>query len=168
MQRAVDIILNFVMPAMLLLVGLVGGSVIAGMHLRRLTRRERQMAHVCVTNLRHMADTDTSKTPFMVIGEVTLSTDYLTSFLANLKNLLGGELRGYRELAMRARREALLRMMEEADRQGCDGICNVRMEFADISGVAEGRGKKTAMVTVLASGTAYRRREGGSHADQPG
>lgn len=165
--QIVQLILNIGIPALLLAVGLVGGGVIAAMHRRHLQLSERRLAHFHVTNLRRITGSDLLGTPVLVVGEVTLSTDYLTSFLAGLKNLLGGELRNYRELAMRARREALVRMLEEADRQGCDCVCNVRVEFADISGSAEGRRRKTAMITILASGTAYRRQEGAGNAAAP-
>ena len=91
--------------------------------------------------------------PAIVVGETVIATDYLKSFLARLRNIFGGEIRSYRTLLERARREALLRIVEEARGMGYNAVCNVRFETADVGGNSTMR--KVAMVAILASGTAY-------------
>ncbi|HSS66285.1 MAG TPA: heavy metal-binding domain-containing protein, partial [Gammaproteobacteria bacterium] len=50
----------------------------------------------------------------MVSGNVVVSVDYFKRFLAGLRNLAGGRVTTYETLLDRARREAILRMKEEA------------------------------------------------------
>jgi uncharacterized protein YbjQ (UPF0145 family) len=60
------------------------------------------------------------------------------SILAGLKNLVGGELKGYTELLQEARQEATDRMVDEAKRLGANAIVNVRYQTSSISqGAAE-------------------------------
>ena len=89
----------------------------------------------------------------MVRGEAVIATDYLKTFLARIRNILGGEVKSYRSLMLRARREAILRMLEQARQQGYDAVCNVRLNTADIGGMATRR--RAAMVEIFATGTAY-------------
>jgi hypothetical protein len=58
----------------------------------------------------------------------------------------------------RARREATLRMIDQARLAGYNAICNVRYESADIAGNAatnDGRTKPLKMASCTVSGTAY-------------
>jgi uncharacterized protein YbjQ (UPF0145 family) len=57
---------------------------------------------------------------------------------AGLKNILGGELKGYTELLQEARQEALHRMMEQARSVGANAVINVRFATSSIAqGAAE-------------------------------
>lgn len=55
---------------------------------------------------------------------------------AGLKNLVGGELRGYTELLTEARREAMERMMSQAQQLGANAIVNVRFTTSSVAGGA--------------------------------
>ncbi|MBL1215971.1 MAG: hypothetical protein D8M59_00580 [Planctomycetes bacterium] len=55
---------------------------------------------------------------------------------AGLKNLVGGELRGYTELLTEARREAMERMMSQAQQLGANAIINVRFTTSSVAGGA--------------------------------
>lgn len=69
---------------------------------------------------------------------------------ASLKNLVGGELRGYTELLTEARRQSLERMMAQAQQLGANAIVNVRFTTSAITqGAAELYAYGTA-VTVRA------------------
>lgn len=58
--------------------------------------------------------------------------------MAGLKNLVGGELRGYTELLTEARREAMERMMRQAEELGANAIVNVRFSTSSVTqGAAE-------------------------------
>ena len=58
--------------------------------------------------------------------------------MAGLKNLVGGELKGYTELLTEARREAMNRMMEQAEELGANAIVNVRFSTSSVTqGAAE-------------------------------
>jgi uncharacterized protein YbjQ (UPF0145 family) len=57
---------------------------------------------------------------------------------ASLKNLVGGELRGYTELLTEARRQATERMMAQAQQLGADAVVNVRFTTSAVTaGAAE-------------------------------
>ncbi len=55
---------------------------------------------------------------------------------AGLKNLVGGELKAYTELLTEARREALQRMLDQADALGANAVLNVRFTTSAVAGGA--------------------------------
>ncbi len=66
---------------------------------------------------------------------------------AGLKNLVGGELRGYTELLIEARRQALERMIAQAEQLGANAVVNVRFTTSAITqGAAELYAYGTAVV----------------------
>ena len=58
--------------------------------------------------------------------------------MASLKNLVGGELKGYTELLKESREEAVERMKHEAVQIGANAIVNVRFSTSSVAqGAAE-------------------------------
>ena len=58
--------------------------------------------------------------------------------MAGLKNLVGGELKGYTELMTEARREAMTRMIAQAEELQANAIVNIRFSTSSVSqGAAE-------------------------------
>ena len=139
----------------LLAIGALAGSLAESRHLAQLKRREQDNGDFLVTQLKSFpAVVSGGSPPQMVIGEVVVATDYLKSFLANLRRLFGGEVRSYHSLLARARREATQKCVEQARRLGHNAICNLRVENADVGGNTASK-KGVAMVAILASATAY-------------
>jgi uncharacterized protein YbjQ (UPF0145 family) len=66
---------------------------------------------------------------------------------AFFKGLIGGEIKGYSELLVEGREEAIERMRKNAELLGADAILNVRMTTSSITGGA---------VEIMAYGTAVR------------
>lgn len=59
-------------------------------------------------------------------------------FMAGLKNIVGGELKGYTELLTEARQEAMDRMVAQAEEVGANAILNVRFSTSSVTqGAAE-------------------------------
>lgn len=57
---------------------------------------------------------------------------------AGLRNLVGGELKGYTELLTEARRQALERMIAQAEQLGANAVVNVRFSTSAVTaGAAE-------------------------------
>ena len=54
-------------------------------------------------------------------------------FMANLKNIVGGELKGYTQLLAESRRQAQDRMVEQAKDVGANAIVNVRFNSNSIT-----------------------------------
>jgi len=153
-ESATDLITTFGLPIFLILLGWIAGRTAEHRHLRSLERRERELSYMVVTDIKTFpALGDPQKYATLVTGEAVIATDYLKSFLAGLRKLVGGELGSYQSLMTRARREAVLRMLEAARRHGYNAVCNLRLNSADIGGMAGRKG--VAMVEVFATGTAY-------------
>lgn len=74
---------------------------------------------------------------------------------ASLKNLVGGELTQYTELLTESRRQAVERMIVQAQELGADAIVNVRFTTSSIaSGAAELYAYGTAVTTARSTGDA--------------
>ncbi len=140
-----------------ILLGLFAGRHAERKHLRSLEARETALAGMLVTDMKSFpGGAAASPTPELLVGEVSIASDYLKSFLAGLRNLIGGEVRSFETLQLRARREATLRVMEQAAAKGFNSIGNLRLETADIGGnITTNRKQKMVVVSVIASGTGY-------------
>lgn len=74
----------------------------------------------------------------LVQGSTVRAKHVGRDMMAGLKNIMGGELRGYTELLNDARNQSLQRMMEEAEKLGANAVVNVRFTTSTISqGAAE-------------------------------
>ncbi len=66
---------------------------------------------------------------------------------AGFKNLIGGELSGYTELLTESRRQAIERMMAQAQQLGANAVVNVRFTTSSVTqGAAELYAYGTAVV----------------------
>ena len=89
----------------------------------------------------------------LVTGSVVISIDYFKRLLALIRNIFGGRVSSYESLVERARREALLRMKEQAAQHGCAMVVNVRLETAAIGYRANSK-QQIGSVETIAYGTA--------------
>jgi len=143
-----------VMLFLLGVLGLVCGRTAERRHFRRLREREAELADMPVTNLKTFpGGAEPTAHACLVLGECVIASDYLKSFLARWRNIFGGEMRSFVTLMERARREATVRMLQDARRRGYNAVCNVRLRTATV-GSATRRGG-AAMVEMIATGTAY-------------
>ncbi len=76
---------------------------------------------------------------FGVVSGSTVRTKHIgRDIMASLKNIFGGELKGYTELLQDARSEALDRMQEQAQSLGANAVVNVRFSTSSVAqGAAE-------------------------------
>ena len=83
----------------------------------------------------------------IVKGEIVQSKHFGKDFMAGMKTLVGGEIKGYTEMIREAREIATKRMIEEAEKLGADAIVGVRFgSSAVMQGAAE----------IIAYGTAVK------------
>ena len=74
----------------------------------------------------------------MVQGSTVRSKHIGRDLMAGLKNIVGGELKGYTELLEDARKEATERMKEQARAVGANAALNVRFSTSSVAqGAAE-------------------------------
>lgn len=69
----------------------------------------------------------------LVQGNVVRAKHVGRDIAASLKNLVGGELRGYTELLEEARRDAMRRMVEEAKSKGANAVVNIRLSTSSVT-----------------------------------
>ncbi len=62
----------------------------------------------------------------VVTGNVVQSKHVGRDIMANLKSVVGGELKGYTEMFSDARDRALQRLTEEAEKCGADAVIGIR------------------------------------------
>ncbi|WP_204102672.1 MULTISPECIES: YbjQ family protein [Spirulina sp. CCY15215] len=82
----------------------------------------------------------------IVQGSTVRAKNIGKDFLAGMKNIIGGELKGYTELLQEARQEALDRMVLQGQQLGANAIVNIR--FAT-SSVAQGAAELFAYGTAV-------------------
>lgn len=147
-----------VVPFIVLIgLGFTIGGFVERAHFRKLEQRERELADITVTDLRGIPLRTKAELCGMVTGEVVIASDYFKTFAANIKKMIGGDLRTYETLMERARREALVRMLESARQLGANHVANVRFASSNIGSGATGRRRgRAAMVEMYAYGTALR------------
>lgn len=148
-----DFLFQVVPVAVLLILGYTVGGLAERRHLKRLAVRENRLQYILVTDVRSLPEGCAAQPCGLVDGEVVVASDYFKSFAANLKKMVGGELRTYESLMARARREALTRMKESAERMGANRVANVRLASSNIG--SSGRRRMAAMVEMYAYGTAF-------------
>ncbi len=136
----------------LLLVTYLTGRWFERKHFASIRAREQQLAPVVITTLRSVPGDRPVVQAALVTGSVVVSLDYFKRFLAGLRALIGGRIRAYEPLLDRARREAMLRMREQARARGYDMVINMRLETSRLANAAS-NGKGTAGVEILAFGT---------------
>ncbi|MBR5627570.1 MAG: YbjQ family protein [Thermoguttaceae bacterium] len=69
----------------------------------------------------------------IVTGNVVRSKHVGRDIMANLKSIVGGELKGYTELLLESRQIATSRMVEQALQVGANAIVSVRYSSASIA-----------------------------------
>ena len=135
----------------LVVLGYGFGRLAEARHYRSIREREQSYRDLLIFSLRSPPDPTRARTCALVTGSAVISVDYFKRILAGLRNLVGGPLTSYESLLDRARREAVLRMKEDARSRGASRIFNVKFETASIS---RGQGDTIGSIEVLAYGTA--------------
>ncbi len=74
----------------------------------------------------------------VVSGSTVRAKHVGRDIMAGLKNLVGGELKGYTELIQESRKESVNRMIQQAQSMGANAVVNVRFSTSSIAqGAAE-------------------------------
>ncbi len=150
-----EAIIQLVIFVTLLCVGYFAGTWLERKHYRSIIDRERASLHVLSVPLKTLPGMEQATGSELVMGSVVVSIDYFKKIVANLRNLFGGRIGAYESVLDRGRREAVLRMKEEAMRRGYHAVLCVRVETSRLASSMK-QGKGTAGVEILAFGTAVR------------
>jgi len=70
----------------------------------------------------------------LLIGSVVVAHDYFRTLIIFFRKVIGGNVKPYERLVERGRREALIRLKEEAELRGIDKVINVRFTTNAVAG----------------------------------
>ncbi|CAM3681875.1 YbjQ family protein [Parendozoicomonas haliclonae] len=135
----------------LLTIGFTFGRIAEKRHFQSIIEREEELRDILTFSERLPPPGFSSARTELVSGNVVISIDYFKRIAAGLRGILGGRVTAYETLLERARREAILRMKEEARVFEATHIVNVKLETASIT---KGQHNQTGCVEVYAYGTA--------------
>ena len=148
-------VLNIAITLIALLVTYFIGSWLERRHYLDIRARERSYRDFPAITFSTIPEDWKVESTHLAKGSVVVSVDYFKRFVAGLRALVGGRIKTYEPLLDRARREALLRLIEDAKSNHCDAVINVRLETSRLAS-ARRDGQQTAGVEILAYGTGLR------------
>ena len=140
----------------LLILTFVTGKYIERRHFLALQKKETLLKKkMLVVNIKNNPQEWNISESKLCMGEVVVGCSYFKRVIAKLKMIFGGRIPTLETLVERARREAVLRMMESAKSAGANLILNVRIETSTIG---RGHGNKgISCVEAIAYGTACKK-----------
>ena len=102
-----------------------------------------------VTNTETISGYTIQRTLGLVQGNPLRAKHVGRDIAASFKNLVGGELKGYTELLTESRREAMQRMLAQAQQLGANAVVNVRFSTSSITaGASELYAYGTAVIVA--------------------
>ena len=121
-------------------------------HFKSMSEREIPVQGVSISTTKRFSDRETEAAT-LLIGSVVVAHDYFRTLIIFFRKIIGGNIQPYERLVERGRREALIRLKEEADLLGINKVISVRFTTTAVSGrflhaiemVAYGTGVKTEM-----------------------
>jgi uncharacterized protein YbjQ (UPF0145 family) len=137
----------------LLAIGVFAGRANEKRHYRELAEAEDDLRDVVASSGRATGEAEGFSRGTLVVGSVVIAEDYFKRVASGLKSLVGGNLRSYETLLERGRREAIVRMKQQARRLGATHVVNVRLETASLSEDFSGR-RPLFSAEFIAYGTA--------------
>lgn len=149
--QALEPLIGLAVFLVLLLLGFVIGRGTERRHLRRLAEQEASLRYILVSDIQSLPANWVPTRAFLVTGSVVIANDYFKTFMASLRNLFGGRVRSFETLVERGRREALVRMLEEARAGAANAVWNVRVETSTIHGKHQ---QRAGGIELIAYGTA--------------
>lgn len=133
-------------------IGVVGWTIatlLERRHVNHMNKREKLLADIKVST--NKVAGNNAENGIMIYGSVVVAHDFFRTLVIQFRKLIGGNIKAYERLVARGRREAFIRMREDARLRGFDSVINVRFAGAHVSGrflsavemVAYGTGIKT-------------------------
>jgi uncharacterized protein YbjQ (UPF0145 family) len=146
---------------LLFVVGYTIGTITEKRHYANIRKREQATIKLPVLTTKQIPLFKSVEQSQLVTGNVAVSMDYFKRIVMALKSFFGGRLVLYETLVDRGRREAILRMKEQAP--WADMIVNLRLETSAIGGQgARSKKSKVRSIEMFAYGTAIKFQKEGS------
>jgi len=94
--------------------------------------------YVILTNIQSLPGKTIMEHFGLVSGSTVRAKHLGIDIMASLKNIVGGELKGYTELLQESRNQAITRMIKQAEQLGANAVINVRFATSSVAqGAAE-------------------------------
>jgi uncharacterized protein YbjQ (UPF0145 family) len=122
---------NGLQTLLLAFVGWALASYLEHRHNKQMTQREAALQDISVSTAKHDADAESG---IMIYGSVVISHDLFRTLFIQLRKVVGGNIKAYERLVTRGRREAFIRLQEDARLRGFDKIINVRFAGSRVAG----------------------------------
>lgn len=151
MDPIVEMPVRLGIPLVLLVVAYFTGAAFERRHYASIRERELRWRSLPAITFRSVPPSWKVAECALIIGSVVISVDYFKRFLSGLRMIFGGRVKAYETLLDRARREALLRLKEDAVGRGYHAVINVRLETCRIANARNS--ESIAGLEVLAFGT---------------
>lgn len=103
-------------------------------HYQSIATREEKYKNILVisdTDLQNMTETHSEWS--LIVGETVVALDAFKKFIASLINIFWGRVKSYESLVERARREAVLKVKQQAADAWYTIVVNLRIETSSIS-----------------------------------
>ena len=140
-----DDLIEIVFALVAISIGFVFGKRAERKHYENIRAREQQLLHIPLRSEKEIpAEYNEVQ---LVMGNVVIATDRFKAVVGSLQGFFGGNVRSLDSFMDRGRREAILRLKEQAQTWGAKEIIHVRVD----SCMLDNNG-----VEVFASGTAVR------------
>ena len=120
-------------------------------HYESIIRREKLFSDVMVFSAKEVPQALSARGGDLVVGHSVISVDYFKKYVAGLRMLFGGRLKVFESLLDRSRREAVLRMKEQAKQLGSNMVFNIKFETSSVS---KGKKNNIGSVEVFVYGSA--------------
>ncbi len=146
---------NFILFLFLLALGYFVGSFREKTHFKSIKEREILLNKIKIDNLKKYYGEEEIIERKLVSGSCVIAMDYFKLFFATLINIVGGRVISYESLLDRCRREAIIRMKEEA--KDFDLIINSRIETSSIGKNTNNNNRSLIAIEVLVYGTAIKK-----------
>ncbi len=128
----------------LFFIGWVFGRFIEQKHLNELEQTEHRLAYIRIDTNKFKSSENNGQ---LISSNVVISHDYFKYIIAQIQNFFGGRLTTYESVVERARREAIVRLKQQAENAGATQIMGLRLSTTEL-------GMQGGMVEVFAYGTA--------------
>ncbi|RZG47785.1 YbjQ family protein [Acinetobacter wuhouensis] len=138
------LVFKIVITLILFCIGWGFGRYIERKHLNELEHNERRLAHIHIDTHKFQSS---EKEGQLISSNVVISHDYFKYIIAQIQNFFGGRLTTYESVVERARREAIVRLKQQAENVGAKQIMGLRLSTTEL-------GMQGGMVEVFAYGTA--------------
>ena len=113
-------------------IGWIVATLLERRHNAEMTEREKLLADVQVSTTKQAGSQ--AQEGIMIIGSVVIAHDFFRTLIIQFRKLIGGNIKPYERLVNRGRREAFIRLREEAVLRGFDRVINVRFSSAQVAG----------------------------------